>query len=93
MEVQQLKRHGEEVREAMLQEIINYIKEYGYAPSVREIGNMVGLKSTSSVYNHLQILRMEGKIETDHDYSPRAIRVPGYKFVKEDREDGIQNRG
>ena len=40
--------------------ILAYIEEEirvrGYAPSVREIGEAVGLKSTSTVHGHLQRL-------------------------------------
>ena len=77
------KERGEKVREDILQAIIGYIKEHGYPPSFREIGEMTGLKSTSSVQHHLEVLREEGKIETDAGFNaPRAIRIPGYKFVK-----------
>jgi repressor LexA len=38
-------------------QILDYIKEKisqsGYPPSVREIGQAVGLRSSSTVYNHL----------------------------------------
>lgn len=61
--------------------IIEYITKYGYPPTVREIGDGVGLKSTSSVHNHLQTMRLMGVIEGEID-KPRAIRVPGYEFVK-----------
>lgn len=78
-----IKRQGEKVREDMLQAIIGYIEHHGYSPSVREIGEMTGLKSTSSVQSHLKKLLDDGKLETDAEYgAPRAIRVPGYKFVK-----------
>ena len=60
-------------REEILQAIINFIQEHGYSPTVREIGEMVGLKSTSSVHAHLQRMFIEGVIETD---------VPEYKFIK-----------
>lgn len=74
---------GKEIREKILQAIIEYIDEHGYPPTTREIGEMVGLKSTSSVHAHLQRLLREGKIETDTGLgAPRAIRVPGYKFTK-----------
>ena len=77
------KTQGEKIRKDMLQAIIGYIEIHGYPPSVREIGELTGLKSTSSVQHHLEILRQEGKIETDTGLgSPRAIRIPGYKFVK-----------
>lgn len=74
---------GKEVRERMLQVIIGYIEEHGYSPTFREIGEMTGLKSTSSVASHMKKLFEEGKLETDTGMdTPRAIRVPGYKFVK-----------
>lgn len=76
--------HGKKMREKILQSIISYIEEHGYPPTVREIAIAVGLKSTSSVQAHLKRMQIEGVIETDaEDYSPRAIRVVGYKFVKE----------
>lgn len=77
------KQRGEKVREDILQCIIGYIEKHGYPPSVREICKMTGLKSTSSVQGHLEKLRRDGKIETDAGFNaPRAIRIPGYKFVK-----------
>ena len=81
--MKEIKEQGERLREAMVSSIVEYIATHGYAPTVREIGDMVGLKSTSTTQHHLEILRKEGKIETDAGFnSPRAIRVPGYKFIK-----------
>lgn len=76
-----LKEHGIELRERIYQFIVKYIDEIGYAPTIREIGSAVGLKSSSSVYSHLTKLEMEGHIETKA-YSPRAIKVAGYKMQK-----------
>lgn len=77
------KRHGEEVREKILEAVVSYIKEHGYSPSVREIGDMVGLKSTSSVQAHLAKMLKSGMLETDCGIgASRALRVPGYRFVK-----------
>ena len=46
------------------EEIVNFInefvQEYGYSPSVREIGEAVGLRSTASVSYHLQALLAKG---------------------------------
>ena len=46
------------------EEIVNFInefvQEYGYSPSVREIGEAVGLRSTASVSSHLQALQAKG---------------------------------
>ena len=36
------------------------MQEYGYAPSVREIGAAVGLRSTASVSYHIQALQEKG---------------------------------
>lgn len=71
-------------KKEILEAIIKYISEHGYPPSVREIGEMVNLKSTSSVQYYLKQMIAEGLLETDAEFNtPRAIRVPGYKFVRE----------
>lgn len=48
---------GIRTREAMYRAIISYIREHGYPPTTREIGQMVGLRSTSSI--HYQLLKMK----------------------------------
>ncbi|RBP45608.1 transcriptional repressor LexA [Garciella nitratireducens] len=58
--------------------ILEFIKEElyhkGYPPSVREICNAVGLKSTSTVHGHLEKLEKYGYIRRDPT-KPRAIEV------------------
>lgn len=83
---QTTKEQGEQVREEILTSIIEYIKQYGYPPSVREIGDLAGLKSPSSVKNHLDRMIRAGILETSHESSPRAIRIPGYRFIREEKE-------
>lgn len=79
------KERGSMIRNLIKQGIVDYIAKHGYAPTVREIADMVALKSTSSVQSHLQKMFESGELETDAGpSSPRAIRVPGYKFVKEE---------
>lgn len=60
--------------------IFEYIKsvisERGIAPSVREIGVAVGLKSTSTVQYNLNALEREGFIERDPNLK-RTIRIAG----------------
>ena len=63
--------------------IITYIEENLYPPTIQEIGEGVGLASKSSVFNHLLAIQNKGYIEVKNN-SPRAIKVNGYKFVKED---------
>ena len=61
------------------QEILAYIKSFyrnrGYAPSVREIMDGVGLRSTASVHYHMNALRDSGELTIDQ-YKNRAIRMP-----------------
>ena len=59
--------------------IIEYMKEHQYSPSVRDICEGTGLKSTSTVYQHMVNLEIEGKIRSD---GVRRINVKGYKFGK-----------
>lgn len=72
-----------DIKSKILKFIVDYVTENGYPPTVREICEGVNHKSTSSVHNHLKAMRLIGMIEGEVD-KPRAIRVPGYKFVKEE---------
>ena len=49
-------------------------RERGYPPSVREIGEAVGLTSPSTVHNHLASLQRMGYLRRDPT-KPRAIEV------------------
>ncbi len=59
-------------------EILDYMKsqisEKGYPPSVREICEAVGLRSTSTVHGHLAKLEERGYIRRDAT-KPRAIEI------------------
>ena len=65
------------------QQILDYIKEEilskGYPPTVREICEKVGLKSTSSVHSHLSTLENNGYIRRDPT-KPRAIEIMDDEF-------------
>ena len=62
------------------QRILDFIKSEiqtkGYPPSVREIAQAVGLKSTSTVHGHLQRLERRGLLHRDA-MKPRAMEVMG----------------
>lgn len=60
----------------MLEYIKDTIGERGVAPSVREIGEAVGLRSTSSVQYNLNALEQAGYIERDPNLK-RTIRLSG----------------
>lgn len=59
-------------------EILDFIaahhRERGYPPSVREIGEAVGLTSSSTVHTHLTTLQRQGYLRRDPT-KPRAIEV------------------
>ncbi len=74
---------------AKQQEILNYIKDEilkkGYPPTVREICEVVHLKSTSSVHAHLETLEANGYIRRDPT-KPRAIEIVDDEFNLTRRE-------
>ena len=50
------------------------MRDHGYPPSVREIGEAVGLTSPSTVHNHLNTLQRLGYLKRDPT-KPRALEV------------------
>ena len=50
--------------ELILEYVTQFVHENGYAPSVREIGAAVGLRSTASVSYHLQALQEKGLLQS-----------------------------
>ena len=62
--------------------ILQYTREHGYPPSVREIGEAVGLKSPSTVHFHLKKLEAEGYI-LKADGKTRAITLPRQAVAEE----------
>jgi repressor LexA len=61
---------------AILDFIKSEVREKGYPPSVREIGESVGLASSSTVHGHLERLEKKGLIRRDPT-KPRAIEILG----------------
>jgi repressor LexA len=62
------------MRRQILEFIGEQIKSRGYPPSVREIGEAVGLTSSSTVHTHLQVLQRDGYLQRDPT-KPRALTV------------------
>jgi repressor LexA len=61
-------------RREILEFIESSLSDRGYPPSVREIGEAVGLTSSSSVHAHLATLQKQGYLVRDPT-KPRAIEV------------------
>ena len=74
-------------RRQILQYIEESLRTRGFPPSVREIGEAVGLSSSSTVHTHLGVLEEQGFLRR-HPTIPRAIEVcwdPGSDTVLERR--------
>jgi repressor LexA len=57
----------------VLQYIQSSITERGYPPTLREIGNFMGIRSTNGVNDHLRALERKGYL-TREDMKSRALR-------------------
>jgi repressor LexA len=63
--------------------LVTYVDGHGYPPTVREIGEEVGLASPSTVHAHLANLERVGLIRRDPT-KPRAIELTGHRRVEAD---------
>jgi repressor LexA len=70
----------------ILELILSTVEQRGYPPSVREIGEAVGLSSPSTVHSHLSALESAGYLRRDPS-KPRAIEV-----MDDGRQDGDLRR-
>jgi repressor LexA len=61
-------------RRQILDFIIEFQREHGYPPSVREIGRSVGLASSATVHDHIDRLAEGGFLVKDPT-KPRALQV------------------
>jgi len=64
-------------REKILRFVAEFTRERGYAPSVREIGEAVGLRSPSSVQYQLDRLREEGLVSSAA--GSRTVTLPAQR--------------
>ena len=77
--INKVKRKGEVImltfKQKVLLELIElYINEHGYSPTVRELADLFGVKSTSTMHGYLERLEKDGYI-SKHDTLPRTIKV------------------
>jgi repressor LexA len=61
--------------------LVTYVDGHGYPPTVREIGEHVGLASPSTVHAHLANIERAGLIKRDPT-KPRAIELVGHRRVE-----------
>jgi repressor LexA len=60
--------------------LVEYVDGHGYPPTVREIGEAVGLASPSTVHAHLANLERAGLLRRDPT-KPRALELVGHRRV------------
>jgi repressor LexA len=58
--------------------LVDYVDRHGYPPTVREIGEAVGLASPSTVHAHLANLERAGLLKRDPT-KPRALELVGHR--------------
>ena len=73
MSKEMLEKPATERQRRILEIIRAFTVEHGYPPSVREIGERVGLSSSSTIHAHLKALERRGLISRDPT-KPRALR-------------------
>ncbi len=84
-----------DIERRILDYMVSYLRENTYQPSIREIGEEFGIKSTKTVSEHLQALAVKGFLERDPsrsrgvrilgvDLSPDAVTLPCYPALPDD---------
>jgi repressor LexA len=76
MRKETMEKPATERQRRILDVIRAFTAEHGYPPSVREIGERVGLSSSSTIHAHLKALEARGLISRDPT-KPRALRSAG----------------
>src|ERR1044072_1930415 len=61
-------------QQRILEHLRDFMERRGYPPSMREIGEAVGLTSSSSVAHQLKVLEEKGFVRRDPN-RPRALEV------------------
>jgi len=85
-----------EIENKILDYMVSYLRSNTYQPSIREIGEQFGIKSTKTVSEHLQALANKGFLERDPsrsrgvkilgvDLNAQAVTVPCFSKLPEDR--------
>jgi repressor LexA len=74
-------------QQSVLNFMLRYVRQRGFPPSIREIGDAVGLASPSSVAHQLKVLQRKGYLHRDQN-RPRAmeIQIPGQPPVRADAD-------
>jgi repressor LexA len=91
-----------EIEKKILEFMVQYLRANTYQPSIREIGERFGIKSTKTVSEHLQALADKGYLERDPsrsrgvkilgmDLSAQTVSLPCYRDVPRGRSDKAES--
>ena len=69
--------------------LVDYVDRHGYPPTVREIGEAVGLASPSTVHAHLANLERAGLLRRDPT-KPRALDLIGHRRESRGDEPAVE---
>ncbi len=92
-----------DIERRILDYMVTYLRSNTYQPSIREIGERFGIKSTKTVSEHLQALADKGFLERDPsrsrgvrilgvDLTPDAVTVPCFEALPDDRAASHSDR-
>lgn len=72
-------------QQAVLDFIISNVDEVGYPPTIREIGDHLGIKSTNGVNDHLKALERKGYLERQDGKSRalKPLRTPDGEIISD----------
>ncbi len=62
----------------VLRAIHRYTHAYGYAPSIRELGDLLGIHSTNGVADHLRLLVAKGLLLRGPKNTARSLRLTNH---------------
>lgn len=61
-------------RDKVYKAIKTYQEKHGYSPTIRELCDLTGLRSTSTIHQHIQNLIIDGRL-SKKDASPRTVKT------------------
>lgn len=76
-----MQRRLTERQQQILEYLVREVRDKGYAPSVREIGMALGLRSPSTVHQHLTALERKGCVRR-HGERMRALEIMDKSLVQ-----------
>lgn len=72
----------------ILEFISRRIDEQGYPPTIREIGEFMGIRSTNGVNDHLKALERKGYLKRE-GLKSRALRPVGFESAREEPKSNV----